>query len=75
MLTDKEFYCEKFCTAKVDCISQASRVKSYPVRGFIADSKVFGDESFIVGIQPCLNFLLSSFEKIETRRFIISDPG
>ena len=75
MLTDEEFYCKNFFTANVDCIGQASRVKSYPVRGFIADSKVFGDESFIFGIQPCLNFLLSSFEKIETRRFIISDPG
>ena len=75
MLNDEEFYCKNFCTAKVDCISQASRIKSYTVRGFIADSKVFGDESFIVGVQPCLNFLLSSFEKVETRRFIISDPG
>ena len=75
MLTDEEFYCERFCMAEVECISQASRVKSYPVRGFIADSKVFGDESLIVGIQPCLNFLLSSLENNETRRFIISDPG
>ena len=61
VLTDEEFYCKKFCTAKVDCISPASGVKSYPLRGFIADSKVFGDESSIVGVQPCLNFLLSSF--------------